>query len=116
MPVMTAFLVMVLALPWGVSGERGYKPTRRDGRASQRPPCRLSCSPSAVLRLVVFQVGAAADALRPGGVVPVPLHRPPQAVLEGDGRLPAQLALDFRAIDGVPAVVAGPVLDEFDQR
>ena len=65
--------------------------------------------------LVVGLVIAAYDAHPPVTVLEVPLDRLLDAVLEFRLRLPAELRVDFRRVDGVAAVVAlavGDVLDE----
>src|SRR6185503_10348834 len=51
----------------------------------------------------------------PGAIVYVPLHGLRQAGVEILARTPAELARDFRGVDGVAPVVAGPVLDEADE-
>lgn len=65
--------------------------------------------------LVVGLVVAADDAHPPVAVLEVPLDRLLDAVLEFRLRLPAELRVDLRRVDGVAAVVAlavGDVLDE----
>src|SRR5438270_13474583 len=47
------------------------------------------------------------DGPPPGFVVPVPGDGPFDALLEGDGRPPAQLVADLAGVDGVGAVVVG---------
>src|SRR5882672_3324832 len=48
-------------------------------------------------------------------VIQIPLHGFANAFFEGVGWAPAEVALDFRGVDGVAAVVAGAVFDEGDQ-
>ena len=65
--------------------------------------------------LVVGLVVAADDAHPPVAVLEVPLDRLLDAVLEFRLRLPAELRVDLRRVDGIAAVVAlavGDVLDE----
>ena len=45
----------------------------------------------------------------------IPLDRPGEPVVEGDGGLPAELAESF-VDESVAQIVAGPILDERDQR
>src|SRR5262249_21257741 len=73
-------------------------------------------SAAGVLLLVVFEIFTAADVGDPLLVVEVPLHGLLEPFLEADRRPPAEFLLHFRAVDGVAAVVAGPVLDVADQR
>ena len=76
--------------------------------------CIATCSDLLLLRpqpQPLPAILAALHPLDPAGIVQIPLDRPPQAGLEIVLRLPAQLAADLAGVDGVAAVVAGPVLD-----
>ena len=74
-----------------------------------------SLSAAGVHLLIVLLILAGDDAGQPLLVAQVPVDGPGDALLEGDGGLPAQLRDDLAGVDGVPAVVAGPVLDVADQ-
>jgi hypothetical protein len=69
-----------------------------------------------VLGLEVGAVGARGDALDPGAVVDVPLHRRLEAGFEGVLRRPAQLGADLGRVDRVAAIVARAILHVLDQR
>src|SRR5262245_20816782 len=69
-----------------------------------------------ILLLVILQILAGADVPHPVGVLLIPAHRLAQSLLERHLRFPVQLTLRLGAVDGVAAVVAGPVLDIADQR
>src|SRR3954447_3927068 len=60
--------------------------------------------------------GAVTQWLPPRTVLLVPKHRLAQAHLERDLRSPADLGLDFRPVERVPAIVAGPVGHDHLQR
>ena len=75
----------------------------------------LSCLAGGCLSVAVVDfhpvaVFAAADSLDPVLVAQVPLYGGGQSLLKGHLPLPAQLLLDFGAVDGVAAVVAGTIL------
>src|SRR5687768_5099248 len=57
--------------------------------------------------MLVFPAG---HMLQPFPVLKVPVDGEAEALLEGDARLPSQLAVDLGGIDGVTAVVTGTVL------
>ena len=84
---------------------------QRDARLAL---ARRSAQRAAVLALVVRAVVAGADRRPPVGVVPVPVHRPLEALVEAHLRLPAERA-DLLGAERVAAVVAGPVGDVLDQ-
>src|SRR5690606_15034800 len=60
-------------------------------------------------------VAAVQHPLHPVLVGQVPVHGGRDAFLEGVARLPAQLVADLGRVDGVAAIVPGPVGDEGDQ-
>ena len=68
-----------------------------------------SHSAVAVLRLVVLPVGTTFNLIRPGAVLPVPLHRLSQTILENSGGTPPQLLLRKGTIDGIATVMAWAV-------
>lgn len=75
----------------------------------------LSCLAGGCLSVAVVgfhpaAVFSAADACNPVLVAQVPLYGGGQSLLKGHLPLPAQFGLDFGAIDGIAAVVAGAVL------
>lgn len=47
---------------------------------------------------------------------PIPVNSSPQPFFKGDHRLPVQFALNFGTVEGVAAIVSGPILDVGDQR
>src|SRR6185312_6673421 len=55
------------------------------------------------------------DRLPPPAVIEIPGDRIAQPGLEGMAGLPAQFAADFRGVDRIAPVVAGPVRDKSDQ-
>src|SRR5262249_31760907 len=63
----------------------------------------------------VLEIFLRAHVLHPVGVTSVPLNGFAKAVLELNGRLPAQLTLDLAAVDRIPAIVPGTVLDVIDE-
>ena len=65
----------------------------------------MICSSSLVHLLVVLLVLAGGDAVHPLLVVEVPAHGLLDALLELEARLPAELALQLAAVDGVAHVV-----------
>src|SRR4051794_10322140 len=69
----------------------------------------------AVLPLVVLLVVTRADRPPPVLVLAVPVNGPLDALVEADGRLPAQ-RLEAGGGERVPAIMARAVLDVFDQR
>lgn len=60
-------------------------------------------------------VVAGADLLAPGGAGEIPIDGVGEAGFPGFGGGPAEVALNFGAVDGIAAVVAGAVLDEGDE-
>src|SRR3954454_18759580 len=66
------------------------------------------CEPRRVLALVVRAELARPDRLPPAAVLPVPVDRAAQALLERHARRPAERAQPAR-VEGVAAVVAGTV-------
>lgn len=77
--------------------------------------CVLEDGALVVHTLVIGLIVAADDSHPPVTVLEVPLDRLLDAVLEFRLRLPAELCVDLRRVDGVAAVVAlavGDVLDE----
>src|SRR5215208_4002930 len=69
-----------------------------------------------VLLLVIVAVGAAARALDPVRVLPVPADGFSQPRLPRLPRPPAEFGFGLRRVDGVAAVVAGAVFDELEER
>src|SRR5579875_66915 len=69
-----------------------------------------------VLPLVILEIFARANGGDPVGMALVPIDSLSQTILESDGRLPAQLALAFAAIDGITAIVAGAIRHVANQR
>jgi len=61
-------------------------------------------------------IGAGTHGGDPLGVVQIPAHRVAQAFVKANRLLPAELVLELGAIDGIAAVVAGPVFDVRDKR
>src|SRR4051812_1672171 len=70
---------------------------------------------STVVALVVITIRARADRLPPPGVVPVPIDRPLQTLLEPHLSLPAQRAEPVRG-QRVAPVVTRPIGHVLDQR
>ncbi len=64
---------------------------------------------------VILLVVAAGDVVEPFLVVKVPAHRPLDAFLELQGRLPAEFLLELAGIDGVAGVVAQAVRHVSDE-
>ena len=77
--------------------------------------CVLEDGALVVHTLVVSLVVAADDAHPPVTVLEVPLDRLLDAVLEFRLRLPTELCVDLRRVDGVAAVVALAVGDVPDE-
>src|SRR5689334_15107689 len=71
--------------------------------------------PAGIVTLVVIAVRAAAHALDPLRIGPVPIDGAAQPGLEVHPRLPAGLAHQLRARKRISAVVARPVLHILDQ-
>src|SRR3954469_11475878 len=82
-----------------------YKPRAR-GVQGSRSRGRLLAP---VLPLIILAILPAPYLLHPRLVLLIPLDRLPKPFLELHLRLPAQLALDLRAIDGVTPIVAETV-------
>src|SRR5579864_1824760 len=64
---------------------------------------------------VVLLIFAALRRVHPLHVAAVPLDGMFQSRIEVHRRSPAEFATDFRVVEGVPAIMAGPILDKFDQ-
>ena len=73
-----------------------------------RPKPEASC----VLLRHPFTICAAGDVCYPRRIVEVPAHGLANAAFERLSRRPPQLACRLACIDGVAAIVSGPVLDE----
>src|SRR5713226_181751 len=56
------------------------------------------------------------DAVPPFTILEIPLYRLEESRLEAFLWRPTQFAIDFRSIDRVPMVVAGPISHKLDQR
>src|SRR5690606_36974363 len=90
-------------------------------RTSSRPSIPLAptmqiASSTTILLLVILEILAALDPAPPGLMGAVPLNRLHQARPEIDQGPPAKFVHGLRGVDGVAAVVAGPVGDVFDHR
>lgn len=90
-----------------VKNDRTQRGLRRSG---------FGCQPRAVLFGVVVAIGTGLDAGDPITVGLVPRDGVPQAGIERNLRRPAQFALGFRVVDGIPQIVTWAIRDEPDQR
>src|SRR5262245_45431027 len=68
-----------------------------------------------ILPFVILQVFARANAGNPIGMIAIPVYRFPQAAFKRNGWTPAELGFDLAAVDGIAAVVSGPIGDKANQ-
>src|SRR5438105_15075711 len=88
----------------------------RVGMPSSPSEAIESSHSATILTLVILSIFPIADMGHPIGVLHVPADGFAKTLLKGDNGMPAELALDLGAVDGITAVVPKAVPDVTNQR